>query len=375
MRPGLYLGGTDLWALHDLLYHVVDNAVDQAQLGRCSQIRVTLFPGNTVAVKDDGPGIPVAEYEETGRPFAELVFTKAAGRWDAARHKFIQTFLGVGLPTVNALSATLRVEIARDGYVWQQDFQAGYPVSELTKTRAMFAGEATGTTITFTPDFTIFEPNDFRLDMLSERFRDLAFLVSGVAITLRDERLPTPHENTFQAEDGLASYVDYLRGDYLPAIRPIRGKHRIEVTLKGENPRTIDIEFACQYSTAPADLEVSFASRFRLLQGRPHMFGLRDALVDFFNRYARQNGLLLPGEPRFSHKEIRTGLITVVNMPNLYPSRQPSEGRCDLAYPELRDAMYQVVTETLAAFTEQYPRDIRSLVDWLISRRPERQDG
>ncbi len=368
----MYLGhgGTDLWALHTLLYNVVDNAVNLAQRGCCSQLWVTLLEGNTVVVKDDGPGIPVAMHEATGRSIAELVFTKAAGKYVEERNQFVNTLFGTGLPVVNALSANLLVEIKRDGCVWQQQFKVGSPVSDLTKTRAMAPQEERGTTLTFTPDFTIFEPNDFEFAILAERLQDLSFLANGLTITLRDERNPTtPRERSFCAANGLRSYVDYLRGDALAVNRPIEGQRDVEVRLKGANLRTIHIEWVCQYSTALANLEESFASCFKLLKGRAHMYGLRDAFVDFINRYAYDTGALVPGDPKLSHDEIRRGLISVVNFPNLYPTSQPSQDRCDLAHPELREVMYQLVSADLVAFAEQHPQDMASIVDWLISRR------
>jgi DNA gyrase subunit B len=304
----MYLGGTDLWALHELAFNVVDNSVNLAKRGRCSQLWVTLLEGRTVVIRDDGPGIPVAIHEAVGRPIAELVFTRATGKFDEERNQFMDTFFGVGLSVVNALSANLQVEIRRDGYVWEQHFKAGVPASDLIKGRAMAPQETAGTTLTFTPDFTIFEPNDFQVAILGERLQDLAFLTPGLTITLRDERTrPTALERTFYAENGLVSCVDYLRGDALAVNRPIRGQSDSQVRLPGENPRSIHVEWVCQYTTVQANLEESFASRFKLHKGRAHMYGLRDALVDFVNRYACDTGALVPGDPKLAHEEIRWG--------------------------------------------------------------------
>jgi DNA gyrase subunit B len=369
MRPGLWLGGADSWALHSLLYIIVDNSVDQSQLGRCSHCKVVLHPGNAVSVEDDGPGIPVSEYGDTGRSIAELIFTKAAGRFNAERQNFTLTLRGAGLPVVNALSTSVLVEIRRDGYLWQQSFEAGQPVTELRKIRALLPTESTGTAVTFRPDFTIFEQNDFQIEILSERFRDLSFLANHLAITLRDERNPAaPEELTFQAEDGLLSCIDYLRGNFLPVSRPIRGEYDIDLSLTYQRPGPYRIEFVCQYTTALANLEESLASRYKLLKGRPPMYGLRDAFVDFINRFARKSGGLVPGDPKFTYEEIRTGLIAVVNLPNIRPD-QTSAARCELSIPLLRSAMYQVVMETLAKYAEQHPQDMRAIVDWLVSRR------
>src|SRR5258708_40134545 len=216
VRPGIFIGGNDLSAIHYLLYQVIENSINQAESGQCSKLWVTLQPANAVMIKDDGPGIPVELYENSGRSILELIFTKELGRFDPQRSKFYPTMFGVGLPAVNALSEALRVEVARDGFLWQHNFEIGKAQGSLRQIRPLSSDEGTGTTITFTPDFTIFKRNEFSYSILDERLQDLAFLTPNLTITLRDERSDEPIESIFSYPEGLVAYVDYLRGEKLP---------------------------------------------------------------------------------------------------------------------------------------------------------------
>jgi DNA gyrase subunit B len=374
LRPGMYLGqgGKDNWALHQLLYNVIDNAIDQARSGNCSHINVMLLPDNMVTIQDDGPGIPVEVNEEFAKPILELVFTRAAGRYNPQTQKFIKTFFGAGLPVVNALSAFLQVVVMRDGFVWQQEFRAGIPQTELQQMRPMSSDEHTGTSITLMPDFRIFDTNNFQPSILLDHLRDLAALTPTVFITLRDMQAVTPSEQVFHFENGLLSYLEYLREhslwNSLPVHIPLEVKRAILIDFKGQGRRSVQIELLIQYASKPVKVEHSFACRCKLSPGRPHMYGLRAGLRDFLNAYALKKGILVEGDLPFTYEEVLVGLITIVNFPDLQPS-QPFGATCDFPYQELKLVMYDFVTEALQNFASQHPIQMRTLVDWLVSRR------
>jgi DNA gyrase subunit B len=373
LRPGMYLsGGTDLWAMHYLLDEVINNGVDQAQLGNCTHLRIVLQSENTVTVRDEGPGIPIAIYEDSGRSILELIFTKGYGKFDARTQKFISTLFGVGLPVVNALSALLQVQVARDGFLWQQEYRSGKPQSPLKQVRPLAVGESTGTTITFTPDFTVFEPNVFQFSLVEERCRDLAYLADGLSIILRDERFDPIQEMTFYSEKGLLDCIDYLRGSNSPVHQSIQIKHDIEFKQRFERTSIIQIELAAQYVTTALPVEESFASRFKLRRGQSYMYWLQSAFLDFMNKYSYERGLLVKGDSPLTRQEGLAGLITVVNISNLYP-QQPFQGKCDLPYHELREILYDLARDALETFTKQQPQQMDIIADWLISRRYDAQ--
>src|SRR6185295_11638907 len=190
LRPGMYVGGTDARALHHLIYEVVDNSIDEALAGRCDHILITLHDNNAASVTDNGSGIPVGIHKKEGISTLQLVLTEvgAGGKFDNSAYKVSGGLHGVGVSAVNALSADLRAEVFRDGYLWQQEYQEGKPVNEVKRVRKLGAEEATGTRITFVPDFTILEHNEFSYSVLAQRFREMAFVTRRITITLRDER-------------------------------------------------------------------------------------------------------------------------------------------------------------------------------------------
>ncbi|MDW8227071.1 MAG: ATP-binding protein, partial [Anaerolineales bacterium] len=191
MRPGMYVGGTDARALHHLIYEVVDNSIDEALAGRCDTIVVTLYDDNYVSVADNGGGIPVGPNKELGISTLQVVMTKigAGGKFDSGAYKVSGGLHGVGVSAVNALSAHLRAEVKRDGYLFCQEYQAGVPLGPVERVRPLEPGETSGTIITFRPDFTVMEPNEFSYQVLAERFRQMAFVTRRVTITLRDLRV------------------------------------------------------------------------------------------------------------------------------------------------------------------------------------------
>lgn len=223
-RPGMYIGGVDSKALHHLIYEVVDNSVDEALAGRCDHILVTLYDDNYVSVQDNGGGIPVGINPSTGRPTLEGVMTEIGmgGKFGGGAYKVSGGLHGVGVSAVNALSEEMRTNVFRDGYVWEQIYRQGKPVTDVTKVRPLQDGEASGTIQTFRPDFTVLEMNNFSYETLAQRFREMAFVTRKLTITVRDERVtPLPRETTFYFEGGLYSYVRYLNRNRRPLHDPV----------------------------------------------------------------------------------------------------------------------------------------------------------
>ena len=213
LRPGMYVGGTDSSALHHLIYEVVDNSIDEALADRCDRIEVTLLPGNSVRVEDNGVGIPVGRHKTEKVSTLELVMTQvgAGGKFDDRAYKVSGGLHGVGLSAVNALSASFLAEVRRDGWLWSQRYEAGKPVSKVKKVRRLRKNEGSGTCQTFTPDFSIMDCNEFDYDILLRRFREMAFVTRSVHITLCDERNDEhPREISFFFQGGLHSFVRHL---------------------------------------------------------------------------------------------------------------------------------------------------------------------
>jgi DNA gyrase subunit B len=371
-RPGMYVGGTDAKALHHLIYEVVDNSIDEALAGRCDHIVVTLHENQTVSVADNGGGIPVGVNRETGISTLQLVMTKigAGGKFDSGAYKVSGGLHGVGVSAVNALSELLTAEVYRDGAVWRQEYHAGTPQGDVTHVRAMQDGETTGTIITFRPDFTVMEPNDFSFTTLAQRFQEMAFVTRRVTITLRDERAnPLPREMTFYFEGGLRSFVRYLNRNR-EALHPVMYAEReIEIAPDGKAPYTIGIEVAFQYTDSANVTELAFANTINTPDGGTHLTGLRAAVTGVINRWARKAGLLKEKESNFSGSDTLEGITAIISVKHPHPSFE-SQTKVKLINPEVQGAVSQVVTESFNEFMDANPRDGRRIVEkCMISMR------
>ncbi len=365
LRPGMYVGGTDLGALHHLVYEIVDNAVDEALAGRCDRIEIVLQDDNIVTVADNGVGIPVGINRETGLSTLEVVFTKtgAGGKFDNSAYKVSGGLHGVGAAAVNALSERLVAEVYRDGKLWRQEFSRGRPLTPVTAVRDMLPGEATGTVVTFQPDFTIMQPNDFSYETLLRRFREIAFVNRALTITLRDERVhPFPQEMTFYFDGGLGSYVRYLNRNR-EALHPvIHVQREVDVAAEGEAPRMIDIEVAFQYTDAGSVTEIAFANTIITPDGGTHLTGLRSAITGAINRYARKTGMLKEKDANFSGRDTLEGITAVVSvkLPNPSFGGQTKE---KLINPEVQGVVSGVVTEAFNEFLDVNAREAKRIVE------------
>ena len=372
LRPGMYVGGTDARAAHHLIYEIVDNSVDEALAGRCDHIAVTLYDDNVVSVADNGVGIPVGIHKKEGVSTLELVLTRtgAGGKFDNSAYKVAGGLHGVGAAAVNALSEELTAEVKRDGKLWQQTYRAGKAITPVEVVRPLEPGEATGTIITFRPDFTIMERNDFNYQWLEDRFREMAFVTRRVSITLRDERThPLPLETTFYFEGGLRSFVRYLTGNR-EALHPVVYAERdVEFTPEEKPPYAIGVEVAFQYTDSANVTELAFANTINTPDGGTHLTGLRSAITGVINRYARKAGLLKEKENNFSGNDTMGGITAIISIKHPHPSFE-SQTKVKLINPEVQGAVSQVVTEAFNEFLELNPRDARRIVEkCMISMR------
>jgi DNA gyrase subunit B len=373
-RPGMYVGGTDARALHHLIYEVVDNSIDEALAGRCDRIVVTLHEGGAATVQDNGVGIPV-DMHESGKPALEVVMTipGTGGKFDNEVYTVSGGLHGVGVSAVNALSAEVTATIYRDGHVWQQTYEEGLVTSPVKKLRNLRDGEETGTVISFIPDFTILEENEFNFNTLMTRFREMAFVTRQVTITLRDERVkPIPREVTFYFDGGLRSFARYLNRSRRPVHSIIHAERDIEFVDRNDNPYSIGVEVAMQYTDVAIATELAFTNTINTPDGGTHVTGLRSALTGVINRFARKAGLLKEKDGNFSGNDTLEGLTAVVSVKHPDPQFE-SQTKVKLLNPEVQGAVSQVITEAFNEFLENNPRDARRIVDKCMTSKRARE--
>ncbi|KXK19371.1 MAG: DNA gyrase subunit B [Chloroflexi bacterium OLB15] len=371
-RPGMYVGGTDAKALHHLIYEVVDNSVDEALAGRCDHVTITLHDDEYVSVADNGGGIPVGINRETGISTLQLVMTKigAGGKFDSGAYKVSGGLHGVGVSAVNALSQELRARVYRDGAIWEQVYHAGTPQGDVQKIGKMQPGEHTGTIITFRPDFTVMEHNEFSFSMLAQRFQEMAFVTRKVTITLRDERVkPIAREMTFYFEGGLRSFVRYLNRNRAPLHQVVYAERDVEIAPEGKTPYTIGVEVAFQYNDTANVTELAFANTINTPDGGTHLTGLRSSVTGVINRWARKSGLLKEKESNFSGSDTLEGITAIISIKHPHPSFE-SQTKVKLINPEVQGAVSQVITEAFTEYMDLNPRDAKRIVEkCMISMR------
>ncbi|MBK9602349.1 MAG: DNA topoisomerase (ATP-hydrolyzing) subunit B [Anaerolineales bacterium] len=356
-RPGMYVGGTDIKALHHLVYEVVDNAIDEALAGVCNRIDITIHPDSSVTIEDNGRGIPVGPHpskkDANGKPMETLdvVMTVigAGGKFGGGGYKVSGGLHGVGVSAVNALSEWMVTEIKRDGKLWRQEYKRGVPqgtIKQIGKVK-----DETGTKQTFRFDKQIFtEDIDFRFDTLVQRFREMSFVARGVTIKFVDER--AEREMTFYFEGGLTSFVRYLNRNR-ETLHPV-----VHVEKEIEN---IGIEAAIQYTDAYTESVYSFANTINTVDGGTHLTGLRSSLTRVVNDYARKNGLLKDADPNFSGDDTREGLTAIVSVKHPDPQFE-SQTKVKLMNPEAQTYVTQVVGEAFGTFLEENPQAAKAII-------------
>lgn len=351
-RPGMYVGGTDLKALHHLVYEVVDNSIDEALAGACNRIVVTIHPDSSVTVEDNGRGIPVDIHPEKKKSALEVVMTTlhAGGKFGHTSYKVSGGLHGVGVSAVNALSEWCEVRVKREGKIHFQRYERGIPL-EPVKVIGTCAPEDTGTITTFKFDREIFKGDvDYKFETLVQRFREMAFVTRKVEIRLVDER--TQREMTFYFEGGIISFVRYLNRNR-EVLHPV-----FYVEKEVEN---IGIEVAIQYTDAYAESVYSFANTINTIDGGTHLTGLRTAVTRVLNDYARRNGLLKDSDPNFTGDDTREGMTAIVSIKHPDPQFE-SQTKVKLMNPEVQTYVQQVVGEALATFLEENPAAAKAII-------------
>jgi DNA gyrase subunit B len=354
-RPGMYIGSTGVMGLHHLVYEVVDNSVDEALAGYCTEVSVTIHPDNSVTVVDNGRGIPVAMHEKEGRPAVEVVLTvlHSGGKFgDGGGYKVSGGLHGVGVSVVNALSERLLVEIRRDGHNWSQEYSRGAPQNELQKGEKLPDDGATGTTVTFLPDADIFESLDFDFHTLEERLRETAFLTRGLRISIVDER-GEGHSAEFQYEGGIEDFVAYLNENKETV-------HRKVIFFAGEGDEGA-AEVAMQWNSSYQESIHSFANNINTREGGSHMSGFRSALTRTLNRYAREKGLLKEKEDNLSGEDVREGLTAVISV-KLRDPQFEGQTKTKLGNPGMAGFVESIVNTGLGEFLEENPSEARAVI-------------
>jgi DNA gyrase subunit B len=357
-RPGMYVGGTDIKALHHLIYEVVDNSIDEALAGYCDHIQVTIYPDNSVSVADNGRGIPVAEHPQKKISSLELVMTTlhAGGKFDRDSYKVSGGLHGVGVSAVNALSEYLVAEVVRDGGVWKQEYKQGIPqgpVKQIAKLPPHKADKS-GTKITFRFDPTIFKDiTGYNWSTLLVRFREMAFVTKGIRITFKDERENPCREHTFYFEGGVTSFVRYLNRNRQPLHDPIYVEKVVD---------DVGVEVAIQYTDAYTESVYAFANTIHTPDGGTHLTGLRGALTRTINDYARKNNLLKDNDTNFTGEDTREGLTAIVSIKHPDPQFE-SQTKVKLMNAEVKNTVESVVAEQFSAFLEERPREAKAIVE------------
>ena len=364
-RPGMYIGSTSERGLHHLVYEIVDNSVDEALAGYCSEITVTLNEDNSVTVVDNGRGIPVGINAKAGVPAVEVVFTilHAGGKFGGGGYKVSGGLHGVGASVVNALSRWLEVEIFNQGKIYKQRYERGKVCYRLE-----IAGECdyrmTGTKVTFLPDDEIFEQTVFDFDTLKERLRETAFLTKGLRIILEDNRHEEKKVRTFHYEGGIKEFVSYLNTGKTALYPEI-------IYCEGEKDG-VYVEVAIQHNDAYNESAYSFVNNITTPEGGTHLTGFRNALTKTFNDYARSNKLLKDSESNLSGEDIREGMTAVISV-KLEEPQFEGQTKQKLGNSEAKGAVENVLSSQLQIFLEQHPQVAKLILEKSIMAQRARE--
>ena len=344
-RPGMYIGSTSTRGLHHLVYEIVDNAVDEALAGYCTEIEVTINKDNSIKVIDNGRGIPVGINHKAGLPAVEVVFTilHAGGKFGGGGYKVSGGLHGVGASVVNALSEWLEVTIHQNGKMYRQRYERGkvmYPLKEIGEP------DHTGTEVVFLPDKEIFEETVFDYDTLRQRLREMAFLTKGLKIILIDRRLEEPKIRSFHYEGGIKEYVSYLNKQKDALYEDV-------IYCEGQR-NDIYVEVAMQHNSSYQEGTYSFVNNITTPEGGTHLTGFRNALTKTFNDYAKKNKILKDSDANLAGEDIREGLSAIISIKISEPQFE-GQTKQKLGNSEARGAVESVVTEQLTYFLEQNP--------------------
>ncbi len=359
-RPAMYIGDISEKGLHHLVYEVVDNSIDEAMAGFCTHINVTINPGNSITVQDNGRGIPVDMHEKEGRSALEVVMTvlHAGGKFNKDSYKVSGGLHGVGVSCVNALSKHMKTEVFRDGKHYEQNYSCGKPLGEVR-----CVGETTirGTKQTFQPDDSIFVVSEYQYQILATRLRELAYLNAGITITLTDEREADENGNfkseTFYSTEGLKEFVRYIDSSRTPLIG--------DVIYLNTEKNNIPIEVAIIYNTGYSENVHTYVNNINTIEGGTHLAGFRRALTRTLKKYADDTKALEKAKVEISGEDFREGLTAIVSVKVAEPQFE-GQTKTKLGNSEVTGAVDQAVGEALAYYLEEHPKEARMVVDKVI---------
>lgn len=361
LRPGMYIGGTDRHGLHQILYEIVYNSIDEAMAGCCDRIQVTIHGDNSVTVIDNGRGIPTEIMPGQDITALEAVLTRLHAGAKFSNHVYgVSSGLhGVGASVVNALSSWLKAEIKREGKLYRQEYEKGVPRGEVE-----IAGDAadTGTTISFLADKKIFESIDYDFDMACQRLRELAYLNKGVEIAIRDER--ANQEKAFYFDGGIASYIRRLNKN-----RAVVHPYPIYVSTMTDS--TV-IEAALQYNDSFTESTLSFANCVNTRDGGSHLTGFRSALTRVFNDYARSAKILKEADPNLTGEDVREGAVAIISVKLPQPQFE-GQTKARLGNPEVKSHVESAVASSLSLYLEQHPSEARAIIDKCLTAARARE--
>ena len=364
-RPGMYIGSTSSRGLHHLVYEIVDNAVDEALAGFCSEIKIDINEGDTITVIDNGRGIPVDINHKAGKPAVEVVFTilHAGGKFGGGGYKVSGGLHGVGASVVNALSNWLEVQVRRDGHIYQQRYERGKTMYPL-KIVGDCPVEETGSKVTFSPDGSIFEDTVYDYDVLRQRLREMAFLTKNLRIILTDKRPGQERTETFHYEGGIKEFVQYLN-------KSKEALYENVIYCEGERDG-VYVEVAMQHNDSYNESTFSFVNNITTPEGGTHLAGFRNALTKTFNSYAKANKLVKENEAALSGEDIREGLTAIISVKISEPQFE-GQTKQKLGNSEARGAVDSVVSEQLTYFLEQNPTVAKTICEKSLQAQRARE--
>ena len=360
LRPGMYIGGVDTAALHHLVFEVVDNSVDEALAGFCSEIHVVVNSDGSLSVEDNGRGIPVGIHEEEGIPALELILTRlhAGGKFDNSNYKVSGGLNGVGASVVNALSDKMIAEVHRDGFLWKQEYKQGVtdsPLEQIEESRK------TGTNITFWPDKSIFDHIEFNFEILAHRLRELAFLNSGILISIKDNR--TDRYQEFKYEGGLASFITHINENKTVL-------HELPVCFSGKSD-DVEIEVALQYNDSYTERVYSFVNNINTIEGGTHLTGFKGALTRTLNNYMISNKIVNDTKENLTGEDVREGIAAVISARVINPQFE-SQKKIKLTNVEIKGKVETLVSEYLGSYLEENPSVAKKIISKSIDAQRAR---
>ena len=361
-RPGMYIGSTSASGLHHLVYEIVDNAIDEALAGYCTDITVTINPGDTITVTDNGRGIPVDIQAQTGRPALEVVFTvlHAGGKFGGGGYKVSGGLHGVGASVVNALSEWLTVQVHKDGKIYEMSFSRGNITQEL---KVVGETDHTGTTVTFKPDGEMFDTLEYDYETLHTRMREQAFLNAGLRITITDARSGREQSETMRYEGGIREFVTFINRNKTPL-------HEEVIYLSGAKGDST-AEIAMQYNDGYNETLVSFANDIHTPEGGMHETGFKAALTRVLNAYGMKYGLIKEGD-KVSGEDVREGITAVISV-KLTEAQFEGQTKAKLGNAHIRTLVDGIVNDQLAVYLEEHPVVARTILDKAMTANRARE--